>query len=179
MDNGATGNENCTSAFKPTHAPHTPAHSSPHIVSYLDATLEQSYLNYLTRATTPMTKRNMKAKATMKKHADQRARASELHVGDVVLVKQPKLNKISSRYNRSPWSQHATPKAHQSRETPHTSNTYQTWPWRTSCRSCHQNLTFRNLPKPQPAKTQRWRQSLALAYLPQSIHHPRHDSREP
>ena len=46
--------------------------------------------------------RDMKAKATTKEHADRRARASELHVGDVVLVKQPKLNKISSRYNPKP-----------------------------------------------------------------------------
>ena len=46
--------------------------------------------------------RDTEAKATMKKHADQRALTSKLHAGDVVLVKQPKLNKISSRYNPKP-----------------------------------------------------------------------------
>ena len=47
-----TGNDNCTSAFKP----HEPAHSAPHIVSYWTMNPEQSYRNCPTRALIPMTK---------------------------------------------------------------------------------------------------------------------------
>ena len=43
-----------------------------------------------------------KPKATMKKHGDKWFRTSELHLSDVILVTQPKLNKISRRYNPRP-----------------------------------------------------------------------------
>ena len=38
----------------------------------------------------------------MKKHGDKWFRTSELHLSDVILVTQPKLNKISRRYNPRP-----------------------------------------------------------------------------
>ena len=102
--------------------------------------------------------RTKKAKATTKKHADKCARTSELNMSDVVLVKQPKLNKISCRYSPIPMVMtdrkgsmvnEYHPKGPSITEAPQTSNVYQAWHERTSCRSCHQNLTFWCWPKPQ------------------------------
>ena len=43
------------------------------------------------------------AKAKMKAHADQRAKTSNIRVGDFVLVSQRKQNKLSTRYNPYPF----------------------------------------------------------------------------
>ena len=76
--------------------------------------------------------RDTKFKATMKKHADQWARTSELHL---------------SEQGRALWLQNATRSAVNNRS----STDFQHIPacpgW-TSCRSCDQNPTFRYLPKP-------------------------------
>ena len=68
----ATGNKKCTRVFKPTYELHTIADTS---------------------------KTKNKTNATMKKHACQRTRTSELHVSDELPVKQPKLIKFNSRDN--------------------------------------------------------------------------------
>ena len=44
------------------------------------------------------------AKAKMKAHADKRAQTSTMKVGDLVLVRQRKQNKLSTRYNPNPFS---------------------------------------------------------------------------
>ena len=48
-------------------------------------------------------KNDTSAKAKMKAHADQKAKTSIIHIGDSVLVRQRKQNKLSTRYNPCPF----------------------------------------------------------------------------
>ena len=50
-----------------------------------------------------MIENDAKAKVKMKAHADKRAQTSKMKVGDLVLVRQRKQNKLSTWYNPYPF----------------------------------------------------------------------------